>query len=89
MASLEPIGLRKSFGALEVIKGVDLAIAEGEVVALVGPSGCGKSTLLRIVAGLDGATGGRILMDGREVGGKTPRERNVAWCSGPTRFTCT
>jgi multiple sugar transport system ATP-binding protein len=78
MASLELVDLRKSFGAVEVIKGIDLAIAEGEFVALVGPSGCGKSTLLRIIAGLDEATAGRLLMDGREVSGETPRERNVA-----------
>ncbi len=78
MASVELVGLHKSFGALEVIKDINLSIAEGEFVALVGPSGCGKSTLLRIIAGLDRATTGEILMDGANVNDETPRERNVA-----------
>ena len=50
MASVELVALHKSFAGLEVIKDVNLTIAEGEFIALVGPSGCGKSTLLRIIA---------------------------------------
>ena len=52
MAELTLKQVRKSFGALEVIKGIDLEVASGEFVVFVGPSGCGKSTLLRIIAGL-------------------------------------
>ncbi len=78
MASVELVNLSKSFGALQVISDINLTIAEGEFVALVGPSGCGKSTLLRIIAGLDDATQGQIVMDGQVVNEDTPRERNVA-----------
>ena len=53
MAALELRGVRKSFGNVDVIHGVDLSIADGEFVVFVGPSGCGKSTLLRLVAGLE------------------------------------
>ena len=59
MADLELQGVRKSFGAVEVIKGIDLAIEKGEFVVFVGPSGCGKSTLLRMIAGLEEVTRGR------------------------------
>ncbi|MBU2957845.1 sn-glycerol-3-phosphate ABC transporter ATP-binding protein UgpC [Paracoccus sp. 1_MG-2023] len=78
MASVEITGLRKAFGAVEVIHGVDLNIEDGEFVALVGPSGCGKSTLLRIISGLEPATDGEIRIDGRVVNHMNPRERNIA-----------
>ena len=78
MASIALRGVSKSFGAAEIIKGIDLDIEDGEFVALVGPSGCGKSTLLRIVSGLEHATRGDILLDGRTVNAKSPRDRNVA-----------
>jgi len=61
--------LRKSFGALEVLAGVDLAAAAGEVVAVVGPSGCGKSTLLDLISGLTPPSSGRVLLDGVPVTG--------------------
>ena len=64
MGALELRGITKSFGATEVIKGVDLTVQDGEFCVFVGPSGCGKSTLLRIIAGLEDATAGDILLDG-------------------------
>src|SRR5688572_26634084 len=78
MASVELVGLHKSYGAVEVIKGVDLAIADGEFVVLVGPSGCGKSTLLRMIAGLESIGAGTIAIGGRVVNDLEPRERNIA-----------
>jgi multiple sugar transport system ATP-binding protein len=78
MASIELRGVSKSFGIADIIRGIDLTIADGEFVALVGPSGCGKSTLLRIISGLENATHGDILLDGRNVNDESPRERNVA-----------
>ncbi|WP_405403709.1 ABC transporter ATP-binding protein [Paracoccus sp. Ld10] len=78
MASVEITGLKKAFGAVEVIHGIDLKIEDGEFVALVGPSGCGKSTLLRIISGLEPASDGEIRIDGKIVNHMTPRERNIA-----------
>lgn len=78
MASVEITGLKKNFGAVEVIHGVDLQIEDGEFVALVGPSGCGKSTLLRIISGLEPASAGEIKIDGNVVNHLNPRERNIA-----------
>jgi NitT/TauT family transport system ATP-binding protein len=62
-------GLGKSFADLQVLLGIDLAVERGEFIALVGPSGCGKTTFLRIVAGLERATAGEVLLDGRAVRG--------------------
>ncbi len=59
--------LWKHFGDLEVLRDINVAIARGEFISLVGPSGCGKTTLLRIVAGLEAASAGAVLLDGREV----------------------
>jgi ABC-type sugar transport system ATPase subunit len=70
--------LHKSFGKTEVLRGIDLSIAQGEFVAILGESGCGKSTLLRIVAGLDDETSGRVLIGGRDVAGLSPIERDIA-----------
>jgi multiple sugar transport system ATP-binding protein len=78
MASVELQGLRKAFGSVEVIHGDDLAVRDGEFVALVGPSGCGKSTLLRIIAGLEDATDGDVLIGDRVVTELNARQRNVA-----------
>jgi multiple sugar transport system ATP-binding protein len=78
MAAVEIRGLRKSFGAVEVIKGVDVTIGDGEFVVLVGPSGCGKSTLLRTIAGLEETSAGDIYIGGRHVNGLEPRERDIA-----------
>jgi len=60
-------GLRKTFGTLPVLRGIDLHVAEGEKVAVMGPSGCGKSTLLRCINRLVEPDGGRIEVDGRDV----------------------
>ncbi len=78
MATITLRNVRKAFGSAEVIHGIDLAVPDGEFVALVGPSGCGKSTLLRMIAGLEEVTSGAIEIDGREVNDLSPRERNVA-----------
>jgi ABC-type nitrate/sulfonate/bicarbonate transport system ATPase subunit len=67
MADIALRGVTKRFGAHTVIHALDLAIAHDEFVVLVGPSGCGKSTILRIIAGLEEASGGRVLLDGREI----------------------
>jgi polar amino acid transport system ATP-binding protein len=66
-AALEVEGLRKSFGKHEVLRGIDLAVAEHEVVCLIGASGSGKSTLLRCINLLEAVDGGRIVMDGEEI----------------------
>ena len=60
MASVELNNVRKSFGRVEVVHGVDISIDDGEFVVLVGPSGCGKSTLLRMIAGLEEISSGEI-----------------------------
>src|SRR5258707_14460192 len=78
MASIEFRGIEKSFGPVRVLHGIDLAIADGEFVGLVGPSGCGKSTLLRLLAGLDHADGGRIMIGGTEVGDRGGKDRDMA-----------
>ncbi len=64
MATIALRKIRKAYGTVEVVHGVDLDIAEGEFVVLVGPSGCGKSTILRMVAGLEEITRGEIMIDG-------------------------
>ena len=61
-------GVTKSFGPLQVLKGVDMEISKGEVVSIVGPSGAGKTTLLQIMGTLDTPDSGRILMDGTDIG---------------------
>ncbi len=66
---LQISGLCKSFGELEALRGIDLAMERGDFISVVGPSGCGKTTFLRIVAGLEPATSGTILLDGRALSG--------------------
>ena len=78
MATLEIRGVTKSFGEVEVIRHVDLQIGDGEFVVFVGPSGCGKSTLLRIVAGLESASSGQLLIDGTDVTRTDPSKRGIA-----------
>mgnify|MGYP004520100275 CR=1 FL=1 len=78
MADLTLRGLEKAYGALRVVKGIDLAVADGEFVALVGPSGCGKSTTLRMVAGLEEISGGEVRIGERVVNDLPPRARNIS-----------
>jgi len=78
MARLALNGLRKQFGAVEAVCGIDLDVAHEEFVVLVGPSGCGKSTLLRMIAGLENITSGEIYIGDRLVNDLPPKERDVA-----------
>ena len=78
MATLQLDGLRKSFGDTAVLQGIDLVLPDGEMLVIVGASGCGKSTLLRLVAGLETATAGRILLDGRDITRLDPSSRDIA-----------
>ncbi|MFM1855035.1 MAG: hypothetical protein RLZ83_344 [Pseudomonadota bacterium] len=71
-------GLRKRFGATDVIRGVDLEIADGEFMVFVGPSGCGKTTTLRLIAGLESASEGDILIDDRRCNDIHPAQRGAA-----------
>ena len=68
----------KSFGAVEVVKGLDLEIEDGEFLVLLGPSGCGKTTALRMVAGLESVSSGKILIGDRDVTYVLPKYRDVA-----------
>ena len=78
MATVTLRGIRKNFKETEVLRGIDLAIADGEFVSLVGPSGCGKSTLLRIIAGLESASGGSIEIGGAPVDRLRAADRNLS-----------
>ena len=78
MSGLSLVDVRKSFGDVEVLKGIDVSIASGEYLVLVGPSGCGKSTLLRCIAGLEDLTAGEIHIGERRVDGLAPSVRDVA-----------
>ena len=78
MARLDLRGLAKSFAATTVLHGIDLALADGEMVVIVGASGCGKSTLLRLVAGLESPTAGRVLLDGTDITDTDPSRRDIA-----------
>src|SRR2546423_1449318 len=78
MAVVETRGLRKDFGDLVAVDGVDLLSDEGEYLVLLGPSGCGKTTLLRMLAGLERPTSGAVLIGGADVSDLPPRARKVA-----------
>jgi multiple sugar transport system ATP-binding protein len=78
MTALSLENVRKSFGEVEVLKGIDLAVEPAEFVVFVGPSGCGKSTLLRLIAGLEDASGGTVRIDGRDVTRTPPAKRGIA-----------
>ena len=70
-------GIRKSFKSGEVLKGIDLDIAQGEFITLLGASGCGKTTTIRIIAGLDMPDEGRVILDGADITDLPPEKRNV------------
>ena len=78
MSTLELRQVKKSFGSVDVIKGVDLAIEQGELVVFVGPSGCGKSTLLRLMAGLESVSSGQVLIQGKNHTDSPPYDRGLS-----------
>jgi multiple sugar transport system ATP-binding protein len=78
MGSVALKNIRKSYGAVEVLHGIDLDIADGEFTVLVGPSGCGKSTLLRSIAGLETISNGEIALDDKVINTLQPKERDIA-----------
>lgn len=78
MASVQIVDVHKDFGAVKVVKGIDIDIGDGEFVALVGPSGCGKSTLLRMIAGLERISGGEIRVGTKVVNNIAPKDRDIA-----------
>ena len=78
MAEIKLRDVRKSFGKVEVIKGVNIEIEDGEFVVIVGPSGCGKSTLLRMIAGLEDITQGTLEIDGVRMNDRQPKDRGIA-----------
>ncbi|MCR8726090.1 ABC transporter ATP-binding protein [Frigidibacter sp. ROC022] len=78
MARLELRDIGKSYGTMEVLRDINLSVADGEFIVLVGPSGCGKSTLLRMIAGLEPITHGELLIDGRRMNDAAPRDRDIA-----------
>ncbi len=78
MATLSLQAVRKVFGSVAVVHGLDLEVADREFIVLVGPSGCGKSTVLRMIAGLEETSGGRILIDGAVVNEREPKDRDIA-----------
>jgi multiple sugar transport system ATP-binding protein len=78
VGSLKLQNVKKSFGKVDVLKGIDLEVTDGEFVVFVGPSGCGKSTLLRIIAGLEDLTAGDVRIDGEKVDHVPPAQRGIA-----------
>lgn len=78
MAQLALKNISKDFGDTQVLRGIDLSIADGEFLSLVGPSGCGKSTLLRIIAGLENQTSGRVMIGDDDVSGRRAADRNLS-----------
>jgi multiple sugar transport system ATP-binding protein len=78
MADLQLDRVRKRYGALDILHGIDLHVGDGEFVVLVGPSGCGKSTLLRMIAGLESVSDGEIRIGGRRANEVPPQKRNIS-----------
>src|ERR1700677_4024422 len=78
MGSIQLKDVRKAFGAVSIINGIDLNIENGEFAVFVGPSGCGKSTLLRLIAGLEDVTSGQVLIDAKDMTNVGPAQRGLA-----------
>ncbi|WP_271408746.1 ABC transporter ATP-binding protein [Pseudomonas sp. Q1-7] len=80
MATLELRNVNKSYGSglADTLKNIELSIDSGEFLILVGPSGCGKSTLMNCIAGLESISGGAILVDGGDISGMSPKDRDIA-----------
>ena len=78
MGSLTISNVTKTFGSTEVLKGINIDIADGELLILVGPSGCGKSTLMNTIAGLEEVTTGQLLLAGEDVTERSPKDRDIA-----------
>jgi multiple sugar transport system ATP-binding protein len=78
MPFLEIVGLKKRFGSVDILKGIDLELEKGGFLVLVGPSGCGKSTLLNTIAGLETITEGEIRLEGRAINDLHPSRRDIA-----------
>jgi len=78
MSALSIRNVVKRFGPVEVLKGIDIEVADGEFLILVGPSGCGKSTLLNMIAGLDTISSGEIAIANRVVNDLPPKDRDIA-----------
>ncbi len=78
MTTVSLRSLRKTYGTVVAVEGVDLEIAEGELIVLLGPSGCGKSTTLRMVAGLETTTSGQLMIGERDVTTLEPKDRDIA-----------
>src|SRR5690606_5773754 len=78
MSGISLHNVRKAYGSVEILHGIDLDIPEGKMTVLLGPSGCGKSTLLRMIAGLEPITGGQLMIAGQEVNKTPAKERGCA-----------
>ena len=78
MGALSIRNVRRSYGNVHILKGIDIEVVAGDFLILVGPSGCGKSTLLNIIAGLDKPTEGTVHIDGHDVTHALPKDRDIA-----------
>ena len=84
MAAITMKNIVKTYGdGFQAVKGVSLDVSDGEFVILVGPSGCGKSTLVRMIVGLEDITSGDMIIGGKRVNDKAPRDRNLEQCPPP------